>query len=212
MKRDYRCSVQAEQVLKKMLPRIDVESGVLASARQRNSPNQDARPAGVDVDLVVLHGISLPPGEFGGCAIEQLFCKQLDWDSHAYFQQIRGLEVSSHILIRRDGEVLQFVPFVARAWHAGASCFRGRAQCNDRSIGIELEGTDDIPYDDRQYAALINLLAALLRAYPALSARRIAAHSDIAPGRKTDPGPAFDWLRLYDGLGRTVATDESDTQ
>jgi len=195
-----------------MLPRIDVESGILDSARQCSSPNQDARPADVDIDLVVLHGISLPPGEFGGTGIEQLFCQRLDWDSHAYFQQIRGLEVSAHILIRRDGEVLQFVPFSARAWHAGASSFRGRAHCNDCSIGIELEGTDDLPYDDRQYAALITLLAALLRAYPALSARHIAAHSDIAPGRKTDPGPAFDWLRLYDGLGRLFATDESEPE
>jgi AmpD protein len=199
-------------VRNEQLPGIDVASGVLVSARQCNSPNQDARPAGVAIDLVVLHGISLPPGEFGGNAIEQLFCKQLDWDSHAYFRQIRGLEVSSHILIRRDGEVLQFVPFVARAWHAGVSSFRGRGQCNDRSIGIELEGCDDIPYDDRQYAALVTLLAALLRAYPALSARRFAAHSDIAPGRKTDPGPAFDWLRLYDGLARFIATDVPDTQ
>jgi AmpD protein len=195
-----------------MHPTIDATTGILATARQCHSPNQDARPAAAAVDLIVLHGISLPPGEFGGRAIEQLFCKQLDWDSHPYFQQIRGLEVSSHVLIRRDGEILQFVPFVARAWHAGESCFRGAANCNDRSIGIELEGADEVAYDDRQYAALVTLLAALLRAYAGLSTRRIAAHSDIAPGRKTDPGPAFDWLRLYDGLSRALATEESDTQ
>ncbi|MDA0706032.1 MAG: 1,6-anhydro-N-acetylmuramyl-L-alanine amidase AmpD [Proteobacteria bacterium] len=195
-----------------MLPSIDAAAGTLLSARQCHSPNQDARPAGTEVDLIVLHGISLPPGEFGGNAIEQLFCGRLDWDSHPYFQEIRGLEVSSHILIRRDGEVLQFVPFVERAWHAGASRFRGHSRCNDHSIGIELEGTDDVNYDDRQYVALIALLAALLNTYPALSTRRIAAHSDVAPGRKTDPGPAFDWLRLYDGLTRDLVMEVSDTQ
>ena len=142
----------------------------------------------------------MPPGKYGGDAIEQLFTNQLDWDSHPYFAEIRGLEVSSHILIRRDGAIVQFVPFLARAWHAGASCFRGRETCNDYSIGIELEGEDDSPYDDRQYEALSATIRALLDAYPTLSARRIAGHADIAPGRKTDPGPAFDWLRLYDGL------------
>jgi AmpD protein len=195
-----------------MLPSIDAKTGTLLAARQCHSPNQDARPAGVEADLIVRHGISLPPGEFGGDAIEQLFCGRLDWDSHPYFQTIRGLAVSSHVLIRRDGEVLQFVPFAARAWHAGASCFRGRKTCNDHSIGIELEGADDVSYDDRQYVVLIALLAALLSAYPGLSTRRIAAHSDISPGRKTDPGPAFDWLRLYDGLTRSMAVEESQTQ
>ncbi|MDH4125770.1 MAG: 1,6-anhydro-N-acetylmuramyl-L-alanine amidase AmpD [Gammaproteobacteria bacterium] len=195
-----------------MLPSIDAGTGRLLSARQCRSPNQDARPAGAEVDLIVLHGISLPPGEFGGAAIEQLFCGQLDWDSHPYFQEIRGLEVSAHVLIRRNGELLQFVPFTARAWHAGASCFRGRATCNDYSIGIELEGTDDIDYDDRQYAALSTLLLALFAVYPRLSSRCIAAHSDIAPGRKTDPGPAFDWLRLYDCLTRATAMEEAGDQ
>jgi len=157
-----------------------------------------------------LHGISLPPGEFGGNSIEKLFCGLLDWDSHPYFQEIRGLEVSAHVLIRRDGELLQFVPFTARAWHAGASCFRGRSTCNDYSIGIELEGTDMSSYDDRQYATLTALLVALFDTYPGLSSRRIAAHSDIAPGRKTDPGPAFDWLRLYDCLTRATATESAE--
>jgi len=191
---------------------IDPVLGVVASARQCQSPNQDARPDGVEVDLIVLHGISLPPGQFGGIAIEQLFSNCLDWDSHTYYAEIRGLEVSAHLLIRRDGEVVQFVPFTERAWHAGESCFRGRGRCNDQSIGIELEGADDVAYDDRQYVALISVLTAMLQAYPALSARQIAAHSDIAPGRKTDPGPAFDWLRLYDGLSRELQPEESDTQ
>jgi AmpD protein len=193
-----------------MRPTVDAELGVLTFARQCRSPNRDERPAGAEVDLIVLHGISLPPGVYGGGAIEQLFCNQLDWDSHPYFQAIRGLRVSSHVLIKRDGEILQFVPFGERAWHAGESCFRGKSRCNDRSIGIELEGADDAAYDDRQYAALLGVLAALLRSYPQLSARRIAAHSDIAPGRKTDPGPAFDWLRLYDGLSQAVTTEKAD--
>lgn len=189
--------------------KIDRGSGLVEPARQCNSPNFDARPPGVETSLVVLHSISLPPGKFGGPEIEQLFCNCLDWDSHPYFAAIRNLEVSAHLLLRRDGELVQFVPLTQRAWHAGASSFRGQATCNDYSIGIELEGEDDVPYDDRQYAKLIPLLAAMLHTYPGLSARRIAAHSDIAPGRKTDPGPAFDWLRLYDGLSRELSLDGS---
>ena len=148
----------------------------------------------------MLHGISLPPGEYGGPEIEALFTNCLDWDAHPYFGEIRGLEVSAHLLVRRDGELVQFVPLTERAWHAGESCFSGRGRCNDFSIGIELEGDDESAYDDRQYEILPGLLGALMHAYPAISPRAIAAHSDIAPGRKTDPGPAFDWLRLYDGL------------
>ncbi len=166
-----------------------------------DSPNQDARPAGAAPSLIVVHGISLPPGEFGGPEIEALFMNTLDWDAHPYFGEIRGLEVSSHLLIRRDGSVFQFVPFTERAWHAGESCFRGRHRCNDFSIGIELEGEDENPYEDCQYDVLQAVIRALCGAYPALSPRTVAGHSDIAPGRKTDPGPAFDWLRLYDGLG-----------
>jgi AmpD protein len=191
---------------------IDHDQGLVESARHSVSPNQDARPEGVEVDLIVLHGISLPPGEFAGPEIEQLFTNTLDWDSHAYFDEIRDVQVSAHLLVRRDGELVQFVPFSARAWHAGESCFQGRTRCNDHSIGIELEGEDDLAYDDRQYNTLIPLLASMLRAYPGLSARRIAAHSDIAPGRKTDPGPAFDWLRLYDGLSREISLEEPDLQ
>ncbi len=171
-----------------------------------DSPNQDARPAGAAPSLIVVHGISLPPGEFGGPEIEALFMNALDWDAHPYFGEIRGLEVSSHLLIRRDGSVLQFVPFTERAWHAGESCFRGRHRCNDFSIGIELEGEDETPYEDCQYDVLHAVIRALCAAYPALSPRTVAGHSDIAPGRKTDPGPAFDWLRLYDGLGHDKGT------
>ena len=166
-----------------------------------DSPNRDERPDGAVPSLIVVHGISLPPGKYGGDEIEALFTNTLDWDAHPYFDEIRGLEVSSHLLIRRDGRVLQFVPFTERAWHAGRSGFRGRPRCNDFSIGIELEGDDETPYDDRQYDALQAVIRALCDAYPALSPRHVAGHSDIAPGRKTDPGPAFDWLRLYDGLG-----------
>ena len=171
-----------------------------------DSPNQDARPAGAAPSLIVVHGISLPPGEFGGPEIEALFMNALDWDAHPYFGEIRGLEVSSHLLIRRDGSVLQFVPFTERAWHAGESCFRGRHRCNDFSIGIELEGEDETPYEDCQYDVLHAVIRALCASYPALSPRTVAGHSDIAPGRKTDPGPAFDWLRLYDGLGHDKGT------
>ena len=180
-------------------PSIDAD-GFLTSARQCPSPNCDERPDGTTPTLLVVHGISLPPGEYGGPEIEQLFCNQLDWDAHPYFGQIRGLEVSSHALIRRDGEVVQFVSFDKRAWHAGQSTFRGRSRCNDFSIGIELEGTDDSPYTDEQYVALSLLVQSLFGRYPALDARLIAGHCDISPGRKSDPGPAFDWMRLYDSI------------
>ncbi|MGA8203102.1 MAG: 1,6-anhydro-N-acetylmuramyl-L-alanine amidase AmpD [Woeseiaceae bacterium] len=189
--------------------RVDTATGLMAPARQCPSPNQDARPAGAVPGLLVLHGISLPPGNFGGPGIERLFTNTLDWDSHEYFRTIRGLEVSAHLLIRRDGELVQFVPFTRRAWHAGESEFRGASRCNDFSIGIELEGEDETPYTAAQYEVLIEVVAALLDSYDGLSVRRIAAHSDLAAGRKTDPGPAFDWLRLYDGLdARSVRPDE----
>jgi len=179
---------------------IDLTSGLIRPARQVPSCNCDARPDDALPQLIVLHGISLPPGVFGGPEIEALFTNCLDWDADPYFDEIRGLEVSAHLLLRRDGELVQFVAFHQRAWHAGQSSFRGRECCNDYSIGIELEGSDETAYDDRQYDILPGILNALLAAYPSVSAREIAAHSDIAPGRKTDPGPAFDWLRLYDGL------------
>ena len=179
---------------------IDHPSGLISPARQVPSCNSDARPDSCEPQLIVVHGVSLPPGQFGGPEIESLFTNCLDWDAHPYFNDIRGLEVSAHMLIRRDGELIQFVPFTQRAWHAGESYFKGRSDCNDFSIGIELEGDDNTAYDDRQYDMLSHVLNALLSAYPDITSREIAAHSDISPGRKTDPGPAFDWLRLYDGL------------
>jgi AmpD protein len=183
---------------------ISPGEGLLRPAEQCPSPNQDDRPDGVEPDLIIIHGVSLPPGEFGGPYVEQLFTNRLDWDAHPYFSEIRNLKVSSHLFIRRDGSVVQFVPFSRRAWHAGASCFRDRRDCNDYSIGIEVEGEDETPYADIQYKVLIDVIIALQGAYTSLCTRSIVGHCDISPNRKTDPGPAFDWLRLYDGLCTTV--------
>ena len=180
---------------------VSPDTGLISSARFCPSPNRDERPNGVVPELIILHGISLPPGEFGGAEIEALFMNELDWDAHPYYGEIRGLEVSAHLLIRRDGSLVQFVRFNERAWHAGESRFRGRAQCNDFSIGIELEGEDEIAYDDRQYGVLSAVVLATCYAYPRISVRQVVGHCDVAPGRKRDPGPAFDWLRLYDALG-----------
>mgnify|MGYP001028040209 CR=1 FL=1 len=173
-------------------PPLDA-TGWHRSARRAPSPNFDARPENARVELVVVHNIALPPGVFSGNAVEALFTNTLDWDAHPYYDGIRGLRVSSHFFIRRDGELVQFVPCSARAWHAGVSNWRGRERCNDFSIGIELEGDDDTAFDAAQYATLIRLLNDLKAAYPITG---IAGHSDIAPGRKTDPGPYFDWPRL----------------
>jgi AmpD protein len=169
------------------------ERGYANLARQIRSPNFDARPAGMAVTLLVIHGISLPPGEFGGDAIVRLFTNRLDPAAHPSFATVAGLRVSAHFLIRRDGALLQFVSANDRAWHAGVSAWRERDRCNDFSIGIELEGADAIPYTGIQYAMLVRLIKVLVRRYPIAD---IAGHSDIAPGRKTDPGPAFDWRRL----------------
>jgi AmpD protein len=166
--------------------------------RTVDSPNQDERPEGAEITLLVLHSISLPPGEYGGDAIERLFTNCLDPAAHPFFGEVAALRVSSHFLIRRDGELLQFVPVARRAWHAGVSSWRGRERCNDFSVGVELEGTDDGPFTDEQYARLARLIADLRRALPL---RDIAAHRDVAPGRKTDPGPGFDWPRLFKELG-----------
>ena len=175
---------------------IDTVAGLLRAARQVPSPNCDDRPAGAIAELIVVHGISLPPDEFGGPWIDRLFTNTLPADQHPYFATIAGREVSSHLLIRRDGEIVQYVPFHRRAWHAGASSYGGRERCNDFSIGIELEGADEIAYEPVQYHALRTVILQLCAAYPTLSLERIAGHSDIAPGRKTDPGAAFDWPRL----------------
>lgn len=166
--------------------------GWLDEARQVPTSNCDERPDSEAPTMLVIHNISLPPGEFGGQAVEELFTNRLDWDAHPYYQGIRGLEVSAHFFIRRDGKPIQFVPCSMRAWHAGASTWCGRERCNDFSIGIELEGTDDQPYTDAQYATLARITKALKKAYPIGD---IVGHSDIAPGRKTDPGPYFDWTR-----------------
>ena len=173
--------------------RVDLKSGLLRGARQIASPNFDSRPAGVEADLIVVHGISLPPGEFGGPWIDRLFTNTLPAEAHPYFAEVCAMRVSSHLVVSRDGAVAQYVSFGQRAWHAGISVYEGRQACNDFSIGVELEGTDTLPYEPAQYGALAKVVAALCRAYPRLSADRIVGHSDIAPGRKTDPGPAFDW-------------------
>ncbi|WP_211198022.1 1,6-anhydro-N-acetylmuramyl-L-alanine amidase AmpD [Permianibacter fluminis] len=170
-------------------------NGWLVGARRSPSPHCDERAAPADISLLVIHGISLPPGQFGGPYIEQLFHGQLDPQAHPYFASIHGLRVSSHFLIRRDGEIVQFVSCLQRAWHAGVSQFAGRDRCNDFSIGIELEGADDTPYAAAQYPALVALTRAIQQRWPAIGNACIAGHEDIAPGRKTDPGPAFDWLR-----------------
>jgi AmpD protein len=183
---------------------ISPGEGLIRPAEQRPSPNQDDRPDGCEPELIIIHGISLPPGEFGGPYVPQFFTNCLDWDAHPYFAEIRGLKVSSHVFIRRDGSLIQFVPFNRRAWHAGASCYRERQNCNDFSIGIELEGEDETPYAGVQYESLINTVSALRATYTRLCARRVVGHCDVAPNRKSDPGPAFDWLRLYDGLSNNT--------
>ena len=178
------------------VPHIDRATGFLTGVRQVLSPHFDARPSGALPELLVVHGISLPPGEFGGAWIDRLFTGTLPGDAHPYFREIAGQRVSAHALIRRDGQIVQYVPFGGRAWHAGQSAWRGRTGCNDFSIGVELEGTDDMPYTDAQYEALAALSAALIATYPSLSAQTIAGHSEVSPGRKTDPGPSFDWARF----------------
>ena len=180
---------------------VDLESGVMRNARLVASPNYDARPDGVEAELIVVHGISLPPGEFGGPWIERLFMNTLPLDMHPYFAEIGELRVSSHLLVSRDGGLTQFVKFTDRAWHAGQSSYRGRAACNDFSIGVELEGLDTLAYEGAQYDTLAEVVAALCDAYPRLSPERLVGHSDISPGRKTDPGPAFDWERARRRIG-----------
>jgi AmpD protein len=184
---------------------VDVGRGLIAPARQVASPNQDARPPGASIDLVVVHGISLPPGEFGGPWVERLFTNRLPPAGHPFFATIADLRVSAHLFIRRDGAIVQFVPFHARAWHAGASVWRHRVACNDFSVGIELEGDDAVPYAAAQYRRLAAVIAALGRAYATLAPEAVTGHSDIAPGRKTDPGPLFDWGLLHAGLAAARA-------
>lgn len=172
----------------------------LDAARRCRSPNQDERPPGMEITLLVVHNISLPPGCFGGRYVEDLFLNQLDPRAHAYFEGIASMRVSAHLFIDRKGNITQYVPFEQRAWHAGQSSFEGRVRCNDYSIGIELEGTDDREFSELQYLRLLKVARAIMQAYPGISPQRVVGHSDIAPGRKTDPGPKFDWKRVQSGL------------
>lgn len=173
--------------------------GLLAEARQVASPNHDSRPPGCEPTLLLLHSISLPRGHYGGDAVERLFSNRLDPGEHASFAELAGLRVSAHFFLRRDGELLQFVPLERRAWHAGVSRWRGRERCNDISIGVELEGVDSDPFESVQYARLTTLIRRLRALAPL---RELGAHSDVAPGRKTDPGTRFDWARLLSDLAR----------
>lgn len=179
---------------------MDPASGLVEGARFVSSPNFDARPPDCPIEVLIIHSISLPPGKFGGADIERLFCNTLDFSCHPFYEGLKGLRVSAHLLVRRDGELVQFVPFSARAWHAGVSCCEGRARVNDFSIGIELEGADSVAFSDIQYQVLAAVTRSIIQAYPRVTPQRIYGHSDIAPGRKTDPGPSFDWSRYRQSL------------
>ncbi len=179
------------------------QDGWYRFAHRLESPNFGPRPAGAQVDLIVVHSISLPPGQYGGDEVQRLFTNTLDWDAHPYFQGIRGLEVSSHFYIRRDGALWQFVSCDQRAWHAGQSSWRGRGNCNDDSVGVELEGLEGQTFEPAQYETLAGLAAALQQHYPIT---HVAGHEHIAPGRKLDPGPGFDWPRLARSLGWPAAS------
>ena len=176
------------------MQQFKVQDGILQGATQVPSPNYNQRPEQTEIQLLVVHNISLPPSQFGGGYIEQFFQNQLDWSVHPYFQTIEGMQVSTHLLILRSGEVLQFVNFNDRAWHAGRSTYLAKKECNDYSIGIELEGSDDTPFEAVQYTVLAEVIRVLQAAYPKIL-QHLAGHSDIAPGRKTDPGPFFDWSK-----------------
>lgn len=175
---------------------MNIKPHWLTDSKHTPSPNFDERPDPADISLLVIHCISLPPGVFGNENIDKLFCNLLNPDDHPYFKEIYNLSVSAHLLIKRDGSCVQYVPFDKRAWHAGKSSYEGRERCNDFSIGIELEGTESINYTEEQYRQLAAVIDTLLKSYPKLSRQRISGHSDIAPGRKTDPGPSFDWQRI----------------
>ncbi|MFA5678910.1 MAG: 1,6-anhydro-N-acetylmuramyl-L-alanine amidase AmpD [Pseudomonas sp.] len=186
---------------------LDTASGWLNGIDHCPSAHFDMRPQGGDISLLVIHNISLPPGQFGSGCVQQFFCGTLDHATHPYFSAIEGLRVSAHFLIERDGRLTQFVSCLNRAWHAGQSCFAGRDNCNDFSIGVELEGTDDQPFTDAQYDCLVALSAALQSAYPLITEQRITGHEHIAPGRKTDPGPYFDWQGYLGRLAEKAYTE-----
>jgi AmpD protein len=191
------CAARASPAVASARRVIFDDRGVLEGARFVASPNADDRPDGEAPGLIVVHGISLPPREFGSDAVERLFTNRLDFAAHPYYASLAGLTVSSHLFVRRSGEIIQFVPCARRAWHAGVSSWRGRERCNDYSVGIELEGADDVPYLEAQYLQLARLVAALRCRYPIAD---VVGHEDIAPGRKSDPGSAFDWAHLRDRL------------
>lgn len=184
------------------------KTGRLPGARWCPSPNFGPRPEGVPVSLLVVHNISLPPGQFGGPEIEDFFCNRLDHTAHPYFETIAGIQVSAHALIRRDGSMVQFVSLLDRAWHAGRSSFQGEDECNDFSVGIELEGTDDVPYTHDQYRQLASAVHLIMTAWPEVTPERLTGHCDIAPGRKTDPGPAFDWSYFRAVLANALVAGE----
>ncbi|MBJ8553733.1 1,6-anhydro-N-acetylmuramyl-L-alanine amidase AmpD [Acinetobacter bereziniae] len=189
--------------------RFQVVNGQLIGARQVPSPNYNQRPENTEIQLIVIHNISLPPSQFGGGYIEQFFQNQLDWSIHPYFQTIQGMQVSTHLLILRTGEIIQFVNFNDRAWHAGRSSYLGKVECNDYSIGIELEGSDDLDFEEVQYQQLVDVVVALQQAYPKTD-HHLAGHSDIAPGRKTDPGTHFEWQRFREDLTQKKFSIEKD--
>lgn len=189
---------------------IDSEQGLISCSTYVPSPNWNERPTGTTISLLVIHGISLPPGQFGGQWVHALFRNELPFDGHPYFKEIADLKVSSHLYINREGQIWQFVPFHKRAWHAGPSCFDNRENCNDFSVGIELEGTDDIPYTSQQYDTLVNVTLALLKNYPEITLDRIVGHSDIAPDRKTDPGLSFDWQKYKQAVASLLESKQSN--
>ena len=186
--------------------KIDLKTGLLSQITYLSSPNQDQRPEKEEVNLLVMHNISLPPGKYGGQDVQKFFLNQLDFTTHEYYSKISHLKVSCHLLISRDGTVIQFVPFHKRAWHAGQSCYQGKTDCNNYSIGIELEGVDTEPYTREQYEKLITCTQAIMQAYPKITPDNIVGHSDIAPERKTDPGSAFDWAYYREQLQFIVSS------
>ena len=180
--------------------RLKCREGILTGIDYRCSPNQDPRPNIEDISGVVIHNISLPPGDFGGGWIDDLFLNKLDPNAHPYFEQIADMRVSAHVLIRRDGEIIQYVPFDQRAWHAGVSCWNGRERCNDFTIGIEMEGCDEQSFEQPQYESLAEVIKCLCLSYAKITSETITGHQHIAPDRKTDPGPYFDWDYLTELL------------
>lgn len=191
--------------------KFQVVNGQLTGARQVPSPNYNQRPENTEIQLIVVHNISLPPSQFGGGYIEQFFQNQLDWSLHPYFQTIQGMQVSAHLLILRTGEIIQFVNFNDRAWHAGRSSYLGKVECNDYSIGIELEGSDDLDFEEVQYQQLVDVVMTLQHAYPKTD-HHLAGHSDVAPGRKTDPGAHFQWQRFREDLTQKKLSIKNKTK